>query len=213
MSAIALELTVREKHGTIQAKKIRRQGLVPGIFYFHGKEAVPFTATSKDLQATLGHESALLDVHFSSGDKRKCIVRELQFDPITHAILHVDLMGIQLDEKIKVSVPVHLTGIPVGVKTDGGILQQVIRELDIECLPGDIPEAIEIDVTGLGIGDSVQVSSITTDKYTIMAEPERTLATVSALRQAEEAPVVSEETTAEPEIITRRAESEDGKEG
>ena len=82
-------------------------------------------------------------------------------------------------------------------------LQQVIRELDIECLPGDIPEAIEIDVTGLGIGDSVQVSSITTDKYTIMAEPERTLATVSALRQAEEAPVVSEETTAEPEIITR----------
>ncbi len=215
MSAIALDLTVREKQGTLQAKKIRRQGLVPGIFYFHGKESIPFTVVSKELQATLGQESALIDIHFSSGDNRKCVVREVQFDPITHAILHIDLMGIKLDEKITVSVPVHLTGTPAGVKTDGGILQQVIRELEIECLPGDIPEAIEIDVTPLGIGDSLQVSALPAAKFTILAEPERTIATVSALRQAEEAPVVTEEVAGEgePEVITRRGESEGVKEG
>ncbi|HNW59324.1 MAG TPA: 50S ribosomal protein L25 [bacterium] len=209
MSAHLLELTVREMHGTQQAKKIRQAGEVPGIFYFHGKESVPFSVNAKALQTTLSKEATLLDVHFSSGDNRKCIVRDIQYHPIHHAIIHIDFMGIQLDEKITVSVPVHFTGTSTGVKNDGGILQQVVRELEIECLPADIPEAIELDVTALAIGDALTVSDVVTKNYVILGEADRTIVTVTAPRAVEEAPVVeAEEGAAEPELVGRKPESE-----
>jgi large subunit ribosomal protein L25 len=210
MSANVLELTVREKHGTQQAKKIRRAGDVPGIFYFHGKESIPFSVNSKSLLATLSKESTLLDVRFNTGDNRKCIVRDVQYHPINHAIIHIDFMGIKLDEKITVSVPVHFTGTSIGVKNDGGILQQVLRELEIECLPGDIPEAIELDVTALAIGDSLTVADVATKNFIILGEGERTIVTVTAPRATEEAVVVEAvEGAAEPELIGRKAEEEE----
>ncbi|HOT98845.1 MAG TPA: 50S ribosomal protein L25 [bacterium] len=208
MSAQVLELTVREKHGTQQAKKVRRAGDVPGIFYFHGKESIPFTVNGKSLQSTLAKEATLLDVRFSTGDLRKCIVRDIQYHPINHAIIHIDLMGIKLDEKITVSVPVHFVGVSTGVKNDGGILQQVLRELEIECLPADIPEAIELDVTALAIGDALTVSDVVTKNYVILGEPDRTIVTVSAPRAVEEAPVEVEEGAAEPELVGRKPEGE-----
>lgn len=209
MSANLLELTVREKHGTRQAKKVRRAGDVPGIFYFHGKESIPFTVNGKALQSTLGKETTLLDVHFNTGDNRKCIVRGIQYHPISHAIIHIDFMGIKLDEKITVSVPIHLTGTASGVKNDGGILQQVLREIEIECLPGDIPESIDLDVTALNIGDSLTVSDLTTGKFVILGEADRTIVTITAPRAAEE-PVAVEvpEGEAEPELVGRKAEEE-----
>lgn len=209
MSAHVLELTIREKHGTQQAKKVRRAGEVPGIFYFHGKESIPFTVNGKALQGTLAKEAALLDVHFNTGDNRKCIVRDIQYHPINHAIIHIDFMGIKLDEKLTISVPVHLTGTSIGVKNDGGILQQVLREIEIECLPGDIPEGIDLDITELAIGDALTVSDITTDKYIILGEPDRTIVTITAPRAAEEEAVTEEPASAEPELVGRKAEGEE----
>ncbi len=208
MSAQALELTVREKHGTQQAKKVRRAGDVPGIFYFHGKEAISFTVNGKSLATTLSKEPTLLDVHFSSGDNRKCIVRDVQYHPINHAIIHIDLMGIKLDEKITVSVPVHFVGVSTGVKNDGGILQQVLRELEIECLPTDIPEAISLDVTALGVGDALTVSDVVTKNFVILGESDRTIVTVSAPRATEEAATEAQEGAAEPELVGRKPEGE-----
>jgi large subunit ribosomal protein L25 len=115
-------------------------------------------------------------------------------------------MGIKLDEKITVSVPVHLTGISTGVKNDGGILQQVLREIEIECLPGDIPESIDLDITALAIGDALTVSDIQTDKYVILGESDRTIVTITAPRAAEEEVVVEEAAAAEPELVGRKAE-------
>ncbi len=206
MSAHVLDLTLREKHGTLQAKKFRRNGEVPGIFYYHGKESIPFTVSGKALQSTLVTEATLLDVHFSNGDNRKCIVRDIQYHPINHAIIHIDFMGIKLDEKITVSVPVHLTGISTGVKNDGGILQQVLREIEIECLPGDIPESIDLDITALAIGDALTVSDIQTDKSVILGEAARTIVTLPAPRGAEEEAFVEEAAAAEPELVGRKAE-------
>lgn len=214
MSELVLELEKREKSGSGYANKIRREGKVPGIFYFHGKEAIPFIVSRKSLQTTLGKESALLDVAFNDGDKRKCIVRNIQFDPITHSILHVDLMGILLSEKITVSVPIHLIGTPIGVKNDGGILQLMMRDVEIECLPTDIPEFIELDVTNLNIADSLHLSDIQVDKFKILGDLERAIATVSALRVVEEVVVAPEAEEAEPEVITaKRVETEEGAEG
>lgn len=207
MSAHVLELALREKHGTQQAKKTRRAGEVPGIFYYHGKDSIPFTVNAKSLQATLAKEATLLDVRFSNGDNRKCIVRDIQYHPISHAIIHLDLMGIKLDEKITVAVPVHLIGISTGVKNDSGILQQVLREIEIECLPGDIPESIELDVTNLGLGDALTIADVTTKNYLILGDPDRTIVTVSASRAAEE--LVEGEGSAEPELVGRKAEAEE----
>lgn len=206
MSEILLELERREKTGTGYVKKLRRQGKVPGIFYFHGKESIPFAVSYKSLHKIIGKESALIDAKFSDNDIRKCIVREIQFDPIDHSILHVDLMGILLSEKITVTVPIHLTGTPFGVKSEGGILQQMMREVEVECLPTDIPEAITLDVSDLKIGDALQLKDITADKFRVIGDLDRIVATVTTLRVTQE--VVTEEaaTAAEPEVISRRAE-------
>jgi large subunit ribosomal protein L25 len=213
MSANVLELVLREKHGTQQAKKVRRAGDVPGIFYFHGKESIPFSVNGKTLMATLSKEPTLIDVHFNTGDNQKCIVRDTQYHPISHAIIHIDFMGIQLDEKITVSVPVHFTGISIGVKNDGGILQHVMREIEIECLPGDIPEAIELDVTELGLGDSLTVADVVTKNFVIIGEPDRTIVTIAIPRAVEEAVVeeVAAESGAEPELVGRKPEAEEEK--
>jgi len=106
-------------------------------------------------------------------------------------------------------VPVHLTGTSIGVKNDGGILQQVLREIEIECLPGDIPEGIDLDITELAIGDALTVSDITTDKYIILGEPDRTIVTITAPRAAEEEAVTEEPASAEPELVGRKAEGEE----
>ncbi len=212
MSEMLLELEKREKTGSGYVKKLRREGKVPGIFYFHGQESIPFTVSRKALHKIIGKESSLIDAKFSDKDIRKCIIRHIQFDPIDHSILHVDLMGISMSEKITVSVPLHLTGTPIGVKAEGGILQQLMREVEIECLPTDIPESITLDVSALKVGDSLHLNDIKTDNYRIIGDLDRAVASVSMLRAAAE--VVTEEapTAAEPEVIGRRAAAEEEEE-
>jgi len=205
MSEQVLELSKREKSGSAYANQLRRAGEVPGVFYFHGEQALPFTVAQKKLQTALSQKSTLIDVKFKDGEERKCIVRDIQYDPLTHAILHVDFMGILLSEKISVSVPLRLNGTAVGVKTDGGILQQLMREIEIECLPTDIPETIDLDVTELKIGDSLHLTDIVADRFKVLGDLNRAVVSVSQLRIVEEAPVAVPETeTAEPEVITAR---------
>lgn len=206
-----LELEKREKTGTGYVKKLRREGKIPGVFYFHGKESIPVTVLRKSLQEIMGKESSLIDAKFANGDKRKCIVRNVQFDPIDHSILHVDLMGILMSEKITVTVPIHISGTPAGVKNEGGILQQMMREIEIECLPNDIPEVIELDVSELNIGDSLHATAIQAEKFKIIGDLDRTIASVSALRVAQEIIEEEEEEAEEPEVIGKE-EKEEGEE-
>jgi large subunit ribosomal protein L25 len=214
MSENVLELTKREKSGTAYANQLRRAGQVPGVFYFHGEQAMPFLVAQKNLQTALSQKSTLIDVRFKDGDKdgeeRKCILRDIQYDPLTHAILHIDFMGILLSEKISVSVPLRLIGTPVGVKTDGGIMQQLMREVEIECLPTDIPEAIDLDVAELKIGDSLHLTDLVVNQFKVLGDLNRAVVSISQLRIVEEAPVVAEVETAEPEVITaRKTEAEE----
>ncbi len=210
MSETILNLETRKDTGKEISRKLRREGRLPGIFYFHGKENIPFSVNRKELSTLLSGESGLLDVIFDGKDKKKCVVREIQFDPLTNAPIHVDFLGITLTEKITVPVQIQLIGVPSGVKNEGGILQQHAREIEVECLPTDIPEHIEIDVTDLNIGDSIHASSISMDKVKILADDDMVIANVGAPRIVEEevpAEIGEEEMEGEePEVVGRKEE-------
>lgn len=208
MAEFVLNLETRKQTGTGAVKKIRRTGRIPGVFYFHGQKSITFNVQKSELATIHGHESALIEAIIDGKDRRKCIIREIQFDPLTQSPIHIDLLGIKLTEKITVSVPLVYLGTPAGVKTEGGLMQQLYREIEIECLPTDIPEKIEIDVTHLSIGNSIRIGDIHVDNVKILSDPEIALVNVVALRAAEEVAPSPEVETAEPEVITKRAEEE-----
>jgi large subunit ribosomal protein L25 len=116
---------------------------------------------------------------------KNCVVRELQIDPLSREPIHVDLMGVSMTEKLTVAVPIHLTGVPDGVKKPGRSLSQILREIEIECLPADIPKHLEFDVSALQIGDTISVKSIHSDKFVVVGDLDRIIATVAAPRIVE----------------------------
>ncbi len=209
MAEILLTVEKREHTGKQESKRLRRAGRVPGVFYIHGQEPVPFSVDEKQVHALLGTEASVLDLKFGSGKKAKCVVREIQWHPLLDKPIHLDLMGVKMTEEIQVEVPIHLVGEAIGVKQDGGILQQNIRELSIQCLPGDIPDHIEIDISDLAVGDTIHVSDIKLEKGKILSEPQQTLAVIVPPR-VEAAPVAmaEEEEGAEPEVVSGKKEEE-----
>ncbi|HPG40355.1 MAG TPA: 50S ribosomal protein L25 [bacterium] len=212
MSQLSLTVETRKETGKQYAKKLKRDEKIPGVFYFHGKENIPLTVGLKDVQALVGNESGIVKVLLDGKHEKNCIIREIQYHPITARPIHIDLMGILMTEKIHVNVPVHLTGIANGVKNFSGILQHNTRELEVLCLPADIPQFIEVDVTNLGIGDSIHVSSIKMDKIEFLNDPDTVIASVGAMRVTEEpvaaAALTTEDAAKEPELITKAPQEE-----
>ncbi len=212
MAELHLNINTRDEKGSNAVRKLRREDKIPGIFYHHGTENIPFYVDRKELHNVWGHESSLLDVTFDGKDNKKCIIRDIQFDPIKGRPIHIDLLGIKMTEKITVSVPIELVGTSTGVKNSGGILQQILREIQLECLPSDIPENIEIDVSDLDIGDNLQVSDLVAEKVEILDDPDSIVATVTAPRlvvEEEEEEGLEEEEAAEPEVVSQRSEEEE----
>ena len=207
MNQASLQVQVRQDIGKQAAKRLRRNGMIPGTYYIHGQASVNFAVEAKHLRTTLTHKSSILDVNFSNGDTAKCVVREVQWDPVKGAPLHLDLMGVRLTEKIKVAVPVRYTGNSSGVKA-GGVLQQLLRELDIECLPLDIPEVITVDVTALEINQSIHVGDLKLEKITILDNPEQVIVAVLPPRLEEVAAPSPTEEAKEPELIGHKKEEE-----
>lgn len=212
MNQASLQVQVRQDLGKQSAKRLRRQGMIPGVYYIHGQNSVNFAVDVKHLRSTLTHKSSVLDVNFSNGDTAKCVVREVQWDPVLGSPLHLDLMGVRLTEKIKVAVPVRFTGSPAGVKA-GGVLQQLLRALDVECLPLDIPEAITIDVSSLEINQSVHVGDLKVDKVELLDNPEQVIVAVLPPRLEEVTVPTPAEEAKEPEVIGQaKKEEEEGEE-
>lgn len=202
MSEVVLNIEKRGEIGKQAAKRLRRSGKTPGIYYMHGEESVPISLDNKELYLVIHHEASIIDLKFDSGDKSKCVIREIQWHPVQDTPVHVDLMGIKMTEKGQFEVPVHLTGNPVGVKQQGGVLEQIIREISVECLPGDIPEHLEVDVTDLEIGDAIRVDQLEIDKVKILTDPSQSIAIVRAPRVVEEEDAVAgEDEAAEPEVV------------
>jgi large subunit ribosomal protein L25 len=188
----------RDKTGKQAAKQLRRKGMIPGIYYIGAEEPVPIAVEEKALRAVLQSEANIVDVKLD-GKAVKCIVREVQFDPLRDVPVHVDLMGVRMDQKVSLMVPVRLVGVPAGVKVGGGILQQVLREVEVEALPGNLPEHIDIDVSNLGIGESIHVRDIALEGAQILTDPTLSVATVTAPTVVREAEAVVAEAPAAEE--------------
>lgn len=210
MSDALLNLSVRQDTGKKIARQVRRAGAIPGIFYTHGQNAIPVAVEEKALRTVIVSKANLIDLKFTDGRVEKCVIREVQRDPLSSRLLHVDLMGIKLTEKIRVKVAVRLNGAPAGVK-EGGTLQAMLRELEVECLPLDIPEAVTVDVSHLKIHDTIHVSDLQIEKVRILNDPAHVVATVLPPK-LEETPAAADATTekAEPEVIGRKKEDVEG---
>ena len=213
----------RTSVGKSFARKLRVAGRIPAIYYGRGEQPISLTVNAKEVE-TLIHGSAganvIVDlmVAGAAAADRKALIREIQRDPVQGNILHLDLQHISLTEKITVEVPIELIGIPTGVKDGGGILEHVLREVEVECLPTDIPAHLEADVTMLNIGDSLHVSDLKAERVTILTEADRPIATVVPPTILEEAAPAPEEAAAEPELVSGKKEDESeaaegGKEG
>ncbi len=227
MEIFDLKVRKRSGAGTALAKKSRKAGFIPGVVYSRGAAALSLEVPKKDLYQLLhahADENLIVNLAIDSGDSRTAIISEVQTHPVNDEILHVDFKGISMDEKIVVKVALHAKGESIGVK-EGGILDHVRREIEIECLPSQIPEKIEVDVTDLAIGKSLHVSElILPEGIVCLDDPETVLLTVVVPRAEEEiAPAataeageaVGEEAKAEPEVIKKgkeETEEEPGKE-
>jgi large subunit ribosomal protein L25 len=208
-----LHAATRAETGKGAARSLRRQGKVPGVIYGHNREAEAVAIDTAALNKMLIGVSAgttVFDVVVDGRAPVKALIREIQRDSVRPAeILHLDLYEVRADEKVTLSVPIHLVGIPDGVRNFGGVLDHVLRELEIEVLPVDIPEHVELDVTPLTIGHSLFVRDLRVEKAEILNDPDTPVCTVVAPR-AEEAPAPVEEAAvpAEPELI-RKVKPED----
>ena len=216
MASANLSVTARENSGKGVARSFRRDGRVPAVIYGHGREPQTLSINTRDLEKLLEHisaENTVIDLDVD-GTSARTLIREIQRHPFKRQILHVDFQELVAGEKVIVRVPVILIGVPDGVRMDGGILDQTMRELEVEDDPSNIPNHIEVDVTKMVIGSSLHVSDITLPEgVEVVAEEDASVAVVSAPRAAVEA-VATEEAAAgaEPEVIrAKKPEEEEAK--
>jgi large subunit ribosomal protein L25 len=217
-----LEATPRSDFGKNEARRTRRQGQLPAVLYGvtgdSGSQAVAIAVNPKALLKILHSESGantLISLKVTGGGDARVLIKDYQLDPITHELLHADFYRVAMDRVIRVTVPIVVRGEAVGVKKDGGILEFVRREIEVECLPGDIPEHLDIDVSELGLHQGVRLRDIATSpKWKAVTDADAMLVHV-IVPKAEEAPAAAEAAAAapvvaaEPEVIKKGKKDED----
>ena len=212
-----LEVEAREVFGKNAARRLRRVGRIPGVVYGAGGPSLPVAVDPKQVLQILHSESghnAIFTLEMKGKAPARVMIRDWQSDPLRGELLHVDLVRIARDAKLKLQVPIQVSGEPVGVKVQGGILEFVLREVEVECLPDDIPERFVAEVSGLELGKSFRVSELPADpKVKILTDP-GVVAHVIELKAEEEVKPATEEAAAapaEPEVIRKgKAEEEEG---
>jgi large subunit ribosomal protein L25 len=209
-----LQAASRTATGKGAARSLRRDGKVPGVIYGHGREAEAVTIDKSALNKMLFGISAgttILDVAVDGRAPVKALIREIQRDSLRPAeIIHLDLYEVRSDEEITLAVPIRLIGIPDGVRNFGGVLDHVLREIEVEVLPSNIPDHVDLDVTALTIGHSLFVRDVKVENAKILNDPDTPICTVVAPRTEEAPAVVEEVATTEPELIRKpKAEDED----
>lgn len=214
MSEVTLQAEIRTQVGK-QAKQLRRQGKVPGIFYGHGIKNIPIALPSLVLKPLYTSSAAnIINLQLNDGTSHLCILRDVQFDPVTDRPIHFDLQGLQEQEEITLEVPIKLTGgTPKGVR-EGGILQHILHKLKVACLPKNIPDHIEINVESLEINKSVHVSDLSIPNVRILEnEASAIVAVIPPTVSKEETPAAAAEAApAEPEVIAKGKKAEEGAE-
>jgi large subunit ribosomal protein L25 len=178
-----IPITVQRRHqiGKGVARQTRLAGRIPGVVYGPETEPIPVSVEEREFRTAMRNASSgsILNLNMD-GKETKAVLREMQRDPVTSRVLHIDFHAISMNKPIHVAIPIHFEGTPVGVKVDGGIMQATMREIEISCLPINIPEHLEVNVSELRIGDSVHVGNISIPNATILADAQRTIVVISA---------------------------------
>lgn len=219
MEKLQLNAKVRESFGKGGCRQLRKEGLVPGVVYKGGEEAVSIEMVKNDLWHALhteAGENAIITLKIDGdsdqqSQEKTVILQDVQLDPINNDFIHVDFHEISLKDKLQVNVPVEAKGEAVGVKEDDGVLAQTLWELEVECLPTDIPEHLYVQVDDLRIGDAIHVSEVELpDGVEVLTDPEQVVISVNPpAMEEEEEEVLGEEVSDEPELIKKGKKEED----
>ena len=208
MAEITLEVSRREKSGKEISKKLRREGKIPAVVYGGKKESVSIEVDRKSVSELVtksehGVRSIFLLKMAGSDQQRHAMIKNIQVDPISRRMTHIDFVRVDMDVAVRVTIPVHVKGTATGVKNSGGLLDFQVRELHVECLPNAIPDSIDIDVSNLDIHDSIRVSDVAaTQGVRILDDPDRVIVSVTVPRAEVTAEPVAAE-AAEPEVIKK----------
>src|SRR5829696_9739326 len=207
----------REGRGKNDARRTRREGMVPITVYGGGAETVAAVAPLRDLAAILRSEAGrntIFTIDVDGAGTSEVMFHDRQVDPIKGRLIHADLTRLVKGQKIEVTVPLHLVGEPIGVKEKQGVLEQIIREIDIRCEPRDIPDTLEVDVTNLDVHDTLHVSDIkVAEGVEILTDGEIVIATVGIVKEEVAATPAEGEEPAQPEVIGKGKKDEEGEEG
>lgn len=208
METVTLEARERKETSKSSRNKLRREGRTPGIFYSKRIKPVSIDVSERALHPLVfTSKTHLISLKIEGSEEQECIIKDIQFDPVTDRVIHFDLIGLTKGEKIQLEVPVQLIGSPVGVK-EGGVLQHVLHRLQVECLPRYIPEHLTLDIAGLKLGDSIHVSDLNFENLTILNTADSLVASVVHPKVKEEAAPAAEgvpaaEEITEPEVIAK----------
>lgn len=216
MERITLNVQKREEKGKGAARSLRRGAMIPAVLY-RGGGSLPIKIPKKEMaqfiNTTAGNQ-VMVSLHFADGENKLALIKDYQVDPTKRELLHADFFEVSLTEKVRVSVHVTTTGEPIGVKRDKGILQHLLREIEVECLPDKIPGNIKIDISGLEIGQSFHVGNLSLgEEVKILTDSTEVLANIIAPLVEEVAPaeVAAPEVT-EPEVIKKGKKEEEAEE-
>jgi large subunit ribosomal protein L25 len=211
MSELSIDVEKRTETGTNANRRLRQSGKIPAVVYGGGKETVPIQLNRKtliDMMKSGENENAIFLLKLAdSGQERHAMIHDMQIDPLTRQVVHIDFQRILMTEKVRVQVPIELVGTAYGVKVEGGMIDFVHREVAVESLPGDIPKHIDLDVTELHVGQHVEAKDLKLPQgVTLAEEPERVIVSLSHTKAEESA---TAEGTAEPELA-KRGKTEEG---
>src|SRR5438105_1951171 len=210
MADIQLTAEPRQKMGGSSAKSLRRSGRVPGVLYGHGDASIPFHVKELDLRDLIyTNETHIVNISID-GKATKSILREVQFDPISDRVSHIDLIILHAGEKVRIDVPVSLAGTAPGVK-DGGIIDFIMHKLTINVLPDQIPQHIDVDISGLKIGHGIHVKDLPANEaYSILGDENSVIVACTAPKVVEEpVPGAAPEAAAEPEVVGAKGKKEE----
>jgi large subunit ribosomal protein L25 len=218
MERITIHAEKREEKGKGAARTLRRNNMIPAILYRAGG-SLPIKLPKKEISQfinTTAGQQMMVSLQFADGESKLALMKEYQIDPTQRELLHADFFEVSLTEKVRVSLHITTTGEPVGVKRDGGILQNVLREIEIECLPDKIPGQISIDISGLEIGQALHVSDLKLEEdVKVLTDSDEVIVNIIApIVEKEVAPAeeVAPEAAAEPEVIKKGKKEEEAAE-
>ncbi len=217
MKTVTLEANKRKDTSKATRNRLRREGRVPGVFYSKRLDTIPVDVLEKKIRPLVfTAKTNLISLKIEGQEELECIIKDIQFDPVTEEIIHFDLLGLTRGEMIQLEVPVQLLGSSIGVR-EGGLLQHILHKLEVECFPKDIPEHIPIDISELAIGDSVLISDLTVENLTLLNPADALVVAVGHQKVVEEEVEVTEELVegeepAEPEVIGKGKPEEEEEE-